>query len=141
MYIVGMRYGKRTSGKIKIADKNGIGIVKPLLLFFFGVLVPIITDEFLLIALCFAPFYGYMLWNERKFDESSIFVCRFVFAASLIAGFIISVLSYHDVVTVLDTVRKVLLVNVLPSFCFLVVVIVKVGAKRCSSFDYSPPSD
>ena len=71
MYIVGMRNGKRTSGKIKIADKNGIGIVKPLLLFFFGVLVPVITDEFLLIALCFAPFYGCMLWNEKKYDESS----------------------------------------------------------------------
>lgn len=140
MYIIDMRNGKKTYNVNVVKTVDFHSVILPLVLFGLGILVPVITDEFLVIALSFAPFYGYMFWNEKKFNESSIFVSRFVFAVSFVLGFVISVLSYHDVLTMLDTAGSVLLVNVVPSFSFMVYVIVKVGSRNVSVYDYSPPS-
>ena len=134
-----MRNGKKTYNVNVVKTVDFHSVILPLVLFGLGILVPVITDEFLVIALSFAPFYGYMLWNEKKFNESSIFVSRFVFAVSFVLGFVISVLSYHDVLTILDTAGSVLLVNVVPSLFFIYYVVLNVESKDPSKWSsYTP---
>lgn len=134
-----MRNGKKTYNVNVVKTVDFHSVILPLVLFGLGILVPVITDEFLVIALSFAPFYGYMLWNEKKFNESSIFVSRFVFAVSFVLGFVISVLSYHGVLAVLDTAGSVLLVNVVPSLFFIYYVVLNVESKDPSKWSsYTP---
>lgn len=119
---------------------NVRGVILPLILFMFGILVPVVTEDFLFIALSFVPFYGHMIAHEKGFDESSIFIGRTVFAISFILGFLLSVLTYYGLFEFLEISGDILLVNVIPSFCFLIYIVVKVGSKNASLDDYSPPS-
>lgn len=139
---MGMRKWKWTYSEIKVADKKGIGIAKPLFLFFFGAMVPAITDELLPIVLCFVPFYGYMLWNEKKYDETTIFLSRLIFAISVLLAPLFSFVGYQGIIPALEMSGIVLAINVVPSFIFIVCVIFSVESRDPSKWSsYSPPSD
>ena len=67
IYIYDMKKVNLTYLKNKTETKY-FGVIKPIVLFVIGRLIPVFTSEILLVMMSFAPFYGYMLWNERKFN-------------------------------------------------------------------------
>ncbi len=137
IYIYGMKNANLTSLKIEV-DTKEFGITKPIVLFVIGILIPIFTSEILLAMMSFVPFYGYMLWNEHKFNRSSIFVSRLIFVISIVLGIKFSVLGYN-VFSFLQISGNVLLINIVPSFGFMIYTIFCVESKDPSEWSgYSP---
>jgi hypothetical protein len=106
----------------------------PITLFIAGIFIPVFTTEVLFIALSFAPFYGYMLVHERHFDFSSIFVSRFVLAMSIVLGITLSVLGYNGILPFFEISGYILLINVIPSFVFMIYTIYSVESKDPSKW-------
>lgn len=136
-----MRNGKMTYNfNVKgIVDFHGV--VLPLVLFVLGILVPVVTEDFFVIMFSFVPYYGYLLYNEKKLDEVSIVVSKIVVVSSVVLGIVFSVLGYNGVMEFLETPGIVLLVNIVPSFCVTICVIFSVESRDPSKWTtYSPPS-
>lgn len=111
-----------------------VSVVVPFILFWGGALTPVFTDDFEIILLSFAPFYGYMLLNERKFNEKSVLLSRIVFLSSLFIGFVFSILGYNNIVAVFEKTGYIMLVNVIPSFIFMIYVVFCVESKDPSKW-------
>lgn len=141
MYIIGMRNLKKIFSFNLVKTMDFHSVVLPLILFGIGILIPMITDEFLLIVMTFVPFYGYMLWNEKNLNESSIFVIRCVFVLSIFLGMLLSLIG-HNLLDFVETSGIVLTVNIVPSFVFMIYVIFSVESKDPSKWsNYTiPPS-
>ena len=141
MYIMDMRNGKKTYNVNVVKTVDFHSVILPLVLFVFGILVPVITDDIFVIMFSFVPYYGYLLYNEKNLNVMSIVVNKIVVISSVILGLLFSIVGYNGVIDFLENSGIVLLINVVPSFCVTIYVIISVESRDPSKWaSFSPPS-
>lgn len=124
MYIIGMRNGKMTS-KVRKMESNEVilGLVIPFILFWGGVLTPVVIDSLIVWILCLVPFYGFVIISDNvlrgKIDRST-------FVSSIFLGFLSSVVLFVLLLLfpfeneVYRTVCRIGFMNIVPSIFFMV---------------------
>lgn len=123
-------------------DVNFHDVILPLILFEIGILVLVITDDIFVIIFSFVPYYGYTICNEKRFSVDSIFVSKVVVLVSLVLGLLLSVLGNNGILELFKISGWILVINVVPSFVFMIYTIFSVESKDPSKWsNYTPPSD
>lgn len=87
---MGMRNGKKTYN-VKGMDLNDfiLGCVIPFILFWGGILTPVVTDSLLVWIFCLVPFYGFVIVSDNVLRGR---VSESTFVASIILGIFSSIL-------------------------------------------------
>lgn len=142
MYIIDMRNGKKTYNVNVVKTVDFHSVILPLTLFGLGILVPVITDDIFVIIFSFVPYYGYTICNEKRFSVDSIFVSKVVVVVSLLLGLLLSVLASNGILELFKISGWILVLNVVPSFVFMVYTIFSVESRDPSKWsNYTiPPS-
>lgn len=137
-----MRNEKKTFGLNLVKTVDFHRVVLPLILFGFGIFVPVITDDIFVIIFSFVPYYGYTICNEKRFSVDSVFVGKVVVGISLILGLLFSVLGSNGILEMFKISGWILIVNVVPSFVFMIYTIFSVESRDTSKWsNYTiPPS-
>lgn len=111
-----MRNGKKTLNVNIKTDVNFHDVILPLILFGIGIPVLVITDD--------------------------IFVSKVVVLVSLVLGLLLSVLGNNGILELFKISGWILVINVVPSFVFMIYTIFSVESKDPSKWsNYTPPSD
>ncbi len=117
-----MRNGKKTCVRKMTSREILLGLIIPFILFWGGILTPVVTDSLLVWIFCLVPFYGFVVISDNVLRGT---VDRSTFVGSIFMGLMSSVLlavmlfvapSENEVYR---TICRMGVLNVIPSFLFM----------------------
>lgn len=121
-YIRGMRNGKTTCNRKMTPREKLLGLVIPFILFWGGILTPIITDSLLVWVLCLVPFYGFVVVADNvlrgKVDRSTFVGAIFMgLISSVLLAVMLFIVPFEN--EVYRIVCRMGILNIIPSFLFM----------------------